>query len=112
MTTSSPAKDSSPATPCVIARPTNLVVVGYMPVVAAHGDSANRVLSRIYTHEYETHCDEIEADPRLVLLHLWGGNVSLRRADYISTGFPSDDAERGSSSTRTSTSASAFTRRA
>jgi hypothetical protein len=64
-----------------------------MPVVAAHGDSANRVLSRIYTHEYETHCDEIEADPRLVLLHLWGGNVSLRRADYISTGFLRTDAE-------------------
>ncbi len=71
----------------------HLVVVGYMPVVAAHGDSANRVLSRIYTHEYETHCDEIEADPRLVLLHLWGGNVSLRRADYISTGFLRTDAE-------------------
>ena len=51
------------------------------------------MLSRIYTHEYETHCDEIEADPRLVLLHLWGGNVSLRRADYISTGFLRTDAE-------------------
>ena len=27
---------------------------------------------------------EIEADPRLVLLHLWGGNVSLRRSDFLS----------------------------
>ncbi|MGO9333193.1 MAG: glycosyltransferase [Acidimicrobiales bacterium] len=71
----------------------HLVVVGYMPVVAADDDSANRVFSRIYTHEYESHCDEIEVDPRLVLLHLWGGNVSLRRADYLSIGFLRTGAE-------------------
>jgi glycosyltransferase involved in cell wall biosynthesis len=62
----------------------HLVVVGYMPVVAAVGDSAIQALARIYATEYEAHCREIEADPRLVLLHLWGGNVSLRRVDFLS----------------------------
>jgi hypothetical protein len=61
-----------------------LVVVGYMPVVAIRGDRASRVLASIYAREYEAHCEEIEADPRLILLHLWGGNVSLRREDFFS----------------------------
>ena len=62
----------------------HLVVVGYMPVVAADGSSATQALARIYAQEYEAHCREIEADRRLVLLHLWGGNVSLRRVDCLS----------------------------
>jgi len=64
----------------------HLVVVGYMPVVATEDGSAIRALTLIYAHEYETHCSEIEADSRLVLLHLWGGNVSLRRTDCLSIG--------------------------
>ena len=71
----------------------HLVVVGYMPVVATDSDSAIRALSRIYAHEYESHCDEIEADRRLILLHLWGGNVSLRRADYLSIDYLEADTE-------------------
>jgi glycosyltransferase involved in cell wall biosynthesis len=61
-----------------------VVVLGYMPVVTAEEDSATRVFARIYEHEYESHCREIEADPTLVLLRLWGGNVSMRRANWLS----------------------------
>jgi hypothetical protein len=65
----------------------HLVVLGYMPVVVADTTPGIRSLARIYSQEYEKHCAELEADQRLVLLHLWGGNVSLRRADYLSIGF-------------------------
>jgi cellulose synthase/poly-beta-1,6-N-acetylglucosamine synthase-like glycosyltransferase len=64
----------------------HLVVVGYMPVVAVDGTSITQALARIYAQEYEAHCREIEADRGLVLLHLWGGNVSLRRVDCLSVG--------------------------
>jgi glycosyltransferase involved in cell wall biosynthesis len=60
-----------------------LVVLGYMPVVDAATGPAIPALSRIYATEYEAHCREIENDPRLVLLHLWGGNMSMRRSDYL-----------------------------
>lgn len=65
----------------------HLVVLGYMPVVVFDGDPGIKALARLYTREYEVHCSEVEADPELVLLHLWGGNVSMRRKDYLSMDF-------------------------
>lgn len=59
----------------------HLVVVGYMPTV---GDAVERevpLLSALYAHEYESHCETFEADPGTVLRELWGGNVSIRTAD-------------------------------
>ena len=60
-----------------------LVVLGYMPVVSPTQGQSVPALSRIYAHEYEAHCRQIEADPRLVLLHMWGGNMSILRKDYL-----------------------------
>lgn len=59
----------------------HLVVVGYMPVRADldPGDLA----SSIYAREYESRCRAHEADPASVVEHLWGGNVSFRRDDYL-----------------------------
>lgn len=55
------------------------VVVGYLPV--APELVRESVTAAIYSADYETECRLIDEHPDLVLLALWGGNVSLRRAD-------------------------------
>jgi len=58
---------------------TDLVVLGYMPTRVPEGRARGRFATRIYAQEYEGTCRRYEADPREVLLRLWGGNVSMRR---------------------------------
>lgn len=62
------------------------VVVGYMPVAA---EMMDRAASRLYAAEYEATCERIEAGDTGVLDALWGGNVSLRRADALAIGLAS-----------------------
>lgn len=57
----------------------NRVVVGYLPV--APELVRRSVVAAIYSADYEMECCLIDEHPDLVLLALWGGNVSLRRAD-------------------------------
>ncbi len=57
----------------------NRVVVGYLPVAPER--VRRSVTASIYSADYETECCLIDEHPDLVLLALWGGNVSLRRAD-------------------------------
>ena len=57
----------------------NRVVVGYLPV--APELIRRSVVAAIYAADYETECRLIDEHPDLVLLALWGGNVSLRRVD-------------------------------
>ena len=59
----------------------HLVVVGYMPV--RPDLDPGEVASSIYAAEYESRCRAHEADPASVIEHLWGGNVSFRRDDYL-----------------------------
>ena len=55
------------------------VVVGYIPIAP---DLAHRsVAAAIYSNDYERECDVLEEHPELVLLALWGGNVSMHRSD-------------------------------
>ncbi len=58
-----------------------LVVAGPMPVAAPRGAPA-----RLYDDAYGKWLDEVERDPALLLRRLWGGNVSLRRADALCVG--------------------------
>ena len=63
-----------------------LVVVGYMPCVPTQSAGGVPLLTRIYGKEYEAQCAAFERDPSLVLRQLWGGNLSLRRADCEAVG--------------------------
>ena len=60
-------------------RAPNRVVVGYLPVAPELVRTS--VTAAIYSADYETECRLIDEHPDLLLLALWGGNVSLRRAD-------------------------------
>lgn len=59
----------------------HLVVLGYMPTREDRTEGQVAMLTGLYADEYEAHCDRLEKDPGLVLLQLWGGNVSLGRED-------------------------------
>ena len=58
-----------------------LVVAGPMPVVDPHGAPA-----RLYGDAYDRWLADVERDPAVLLRRLWGGNVSLRRADALRVG--------------------------
>jgi glycosyltransferase involved in cell wall biosynthesis len=66
-----------------------IVVLGYMPVRLPERRTAGNGATFLYAREYETRSREYEQDPGLVLRKLWGGNVSLRRADALRVGFRS-----------------------
>jgi GT2 family glycosyltransferase len=57
------------------------VVVGYMPVAPELVEKS--VTAAIYSDDYEAECAELDAQPELVLLALWGGSVSMRRSDCL-----------------------------
>jgi GT2 family glycosyltransferase len=65
-----------------------LVVLGYMPVQM--GDTASAA-TRLYAHEYEDHCDRLEAGEISMLEGLWMGNLSAQRDDLLRVGIVSDD---------------------
>jgi glycosyltransferase involved in cell wall biosynthesis len=60
-----------------------LVVVGYMPVALPPRRGPGEFAHHVYAREYERHCARWEAAPGSVLTSLWGGNVSLRREDFL-----------------------------
>ena len=57
------------------------VVVGYIPV--APKLVQHSVTVAIYSADYEAECAELDAQPELVLLALWGGSMSMRRSDCL-----------------------------
>jgi len=58
---------------------TGLVVMGYMPTP----DPPRDFITRLYGREYESICRLYERAPERILHHLWAGNLSLRREDYL-----------------------------
>ncbi len=60
-----------------------LVIVGYMPVAHPPRRRKGDFGTELYSRAYERVCDEYAADPSSILEGLWGGNVSLRRADTL-----------------------------
>jgi glycosyltransferase involved in cell wall biosynthesis len=61
----------------------DLVVVGYMPPVAMRHWPRSLATVRYYSEAYESHCNRYESNPDLILRMLWGGNLSVRRADWV-----------------------------
>jgi glycosyltransferase involved in cell wall biosynthesis len=62
------------------------VVVGYMPTHRPPRRGRGMFATYLYADEYEARCTAYEADAGDVLRHLWGGNVSLWRADALRVG--------------------------
>lgn len=62
---------------------TGLVALGYMPVGNRPPPTTADVATVLYAWEYEARCRHYEEDPDTVLHHLWGGNLSMRRSDYL-----------------------------
>jgi glycosyltransferase involved in cell wall biosynthesis len=70
-------------------RADRLLVCGYTPVVAPAGQTLSGE-AEVYGRIYEERCAHYEADPHVVLSHLWGGNFSLRREHALRIGLASD----------------------
>jgi glycosyltransferase involved in cell wall biosynthesis len=60
-----------------------LVVVGYMPLDPPPADRPADPAAQIYSGEYEQSCARWETDPDSILKTLWGGNISMRRTDFL-----------------------------
>jgi len=67
-------------------RRSGLVVVGYMPVTHSHLALSWRLAARHYSQRYEDACARFESRPGLILESLWGGNLSVRRTDWLAAG--------------------------
>jgi glycosyltransferase involved in cell wall biosynthesis len=65
-----------------------IVVIGYYP---SHGQRRRGSFpDEIYADAYRRGCEAYEHHGDEALLHLWGGNVSLRRSDCLRVGVHSD----------------------
>jgi Glycosyl transferase family 2 len=67
-----------------------LVLVGYMPVHLPARRRRGDASTFLYASNYEGACLACERDPSRVLKRLWGGNVSMSRADALRVGLVSD----------------------
>ncbi|HEY0278594.1 MAG TPA: glycosyltransferase family 2 protein [Solirubrobacterales bacterium] len=68
---------------CGHAEEANLVLIGYMPVATHYRWPRTDATVRVYSDSYEHQCNEYERNPESMLKGLWGGNVSVRRADWL-----------------------------
>jgi glycosyltransferase involved in cell wall biosynthesis len=65
----------------------NAVVLGYSPVVVEPGASAETaVTAALYRESYERSCRSFERQPEEILLHIYGGHMSMRRAACLHVG--------------------------
>jgi glycosyltransferase involved in cell wall biosynthesis len=68
----------------------DLVVLGYSPVVIAAGGGMRAVTAALYSEAYERSCRSFEELPEGILLHLYGGHMSIRRAACLRVGVYSE----------------------
>ena len=59
------------------------LVLGYTPVRVLHERAPSDFAARLRAEQYEARCELYERNPAAVLTELWGGNLSLRRADLL-----------------------------
>jgi glycosyltransferase involved in cell wall biosynthesis len=60
-----------------------LVLLGYMPVAPSTDRRATRATALLYSQVYERECRAFESAPDLILLRLWGGNMSMPRHAWL-----------------------------
>ncbi len=64
----------------------NQLIVGYMPIPPESRRRPGQYPRDLYRRSYERVCSEYERDRSTILHGLWGGNVSMRRADALRVG--------------------------
>jgi glycosyltransferase involved in cell wall biosynthesis len=69
----------------------NLLVLGYSPVFSPAGAGRTAVTASLYGEAYERSCRSFEDRPEDILLHMYGGHMSIRRSACLSTGVYSKD---------------------
>jgi len=67
----------------------HLVVVGAMPVSGGSQSDARDYGRVMYANEYRRHCERWLQHPETILMTLWAGHLSLRRADLLALDPPS-----------------------
>jgi hypothetical protein len=65
-------------------------VLGYSPVVIPAGGGTRAVTAALYSEAYERSCRSFEELPEDILLHLYGGHMSIRRAACLRVGVYSE----------------------
>lgn len=65
------------------------VVLGYMPTTLPSPRQPGQFATVLYAREYEAEAVAWEEDPTMILTSLWGGNLSIRKADAMAVGFES-----------------------
>lgn len=68
----------------------NLVVLGYSPVSMRDVAGGGSVTASLYDEAYERSCRSFERRPEDILLHLYGGHMSIRRSECLRTGIYSE----------------------
>jgi glycosyltransferase involved in cell wall biosynthesis len=66
----------------------DLVVLGYSPVVGASAGSD--VAAYLYAEAYERSCRSFERRPQNILLHMYGGHMSIRKSACLRVGVHSE----------------------
>jgi len=64
----------------------NLVVLGYSPIAKLGAAGAKGLTASLYGEAYERSCRSFEQRPQDILLNLYGGHMSIRRAECIRVG--------------------------
>ncbi|MCU1692036.1 MAG: glycosyltransferase [Frankiales bacterium] len=64
----------------------HLVVVGAMPVEDDDAARVDALAGRVYARNYADTVADYSDDPGCILGQLWGGNLSVRRTDYLALG--------------------------
>jgi glycosyltransferase involved in cell wall biosynthesis len=68
----------------------NLVVLGYSPVACSDSPVGDEVTASLYEEAYERSCRSFERRPEDILLHLYGGHMSIRRSECLRVGVHSE----------------------
>jgi hypothetical protein len=63
-----------------------LVVLGYEPVILSSRRKGGQAATVLYAEEYEKICKLYEKDRTQIFRHLFGGHMSIRRADALRLG--------------------------
>jgi glycosyltransferase involved in cell wall biosynthesis len=66
------------------------LVLGYMPNDWRKLPRGRRGIARIYARAYDGACRRFATEPDHVLLGLWGGNISMRREDFLRVGIETE----------------------
>jgi glycosyltransferase involved in cell wall biosynthesis len=69
----------------------NLVVLGYSPVFNPETAGERALTAALYGEAYERSCREFESRPEEILLHMYGGHMSIRRSACLRIGVYSKD---------------------